>query len=210
MRQTHSAFAGNLNPDVVFTQTQENHKTFDPKETTWKDTPEIVSKTGTSTTASPHHLSNSFDDNFHVFVWLNVHETNLGPRDQGKGRRETANTSATTGVSGLPASIEQALIDDLNEIDQFLTRRTSLADRLSYQGCPQLTRSEIYDKLEKDRVKITGVIMKDDTIRQIYEKKVALINAAELLFQFFIPPCFDGPTVKEYWGALAQILDVGF
>ena len=210
MKQTHSTSAGNLNPDIVFTQNQENHNAFDSKDTTWKETPEILSRTRTSTTASPHHLSNSFDDNFHVFVWLNVNETNLGPRDQGKERRETTYTSATTDVSGLPASIEQALVDDLNEIDQFLTRRTSLADRLSYQGCPQLTRREIYDKLEKDRVKITGVIMKDDTIRQTYEEKVALINAAELLFQFFVPPCFDGPTVKEYWGALAQILDVGF
>ena len=150
------------------------------------------------------------DDNFHVFVWLNVNETNFDPRDQGKERRKTTITSATIDVSGLPTSIEQALIEDLNEIDQFLTRRTSLADRLSYQACPQLTRREIYDKLERDRVKITGVTGKDDKLRQIYEKKVALINAAELLFQFFIPPRFDGPTVKEYWGALAQILNVGF
>jgi len=62
--------------------------------------------------------------------------------------------------------------------------------------------------LAKDRGNITGAPGKDHKVRQTYETKVEVVNAAELLFQFFLPSRFEGPTVGKYWGALDRVLKV--
>jgi hypothetical protein len=42
--------------------------------------------------------------------------------------------------------------------------------------------------------------------RKSYGNKVDLLNAADLMFQFFLPSNFDGPTVGKYRGALFQFI----
>lgn len=114
-----------------------------------------------------------------------------------------------TDASSLPRPLEQLLEEDLGEIDRFLTRRTSLADQLSYRACPRATRQGVYDTLAKDTASITDAFWKDDKVRKTYETKVELVNAADLLFRFFLPSRFKGPTVGKYWGALDRVLKVG-
>jgi hypothetical protein len=43
-----------------------------------------------------------------------------------------------------------------------------------------------------------------------YEDRADLVNAAEIMFQFFLHSRFDGPTVGKYWGALFRLIAVSF
>lgn len=170
--------------------------------------PEITPHDLGFTPKSVRELQDHLDHDFHVFVWLNMCDDNVATKEQVKESRTNTVKLDRIDTGGLQRPVEQLLEEDLGEIDQFLTRQTSLTDRLSYRACPRVSRMEVYNMLAKHRARITGATGKDHKFREIYEKEVEVVNAAELLFRFFLPSCFEGPTVGKYWGALDRLLKV--
>lgn len=98
--------------------------------------------------------------------------------------------------------------EDLGEIDQFLAHMTKLNQRLAYQGCKNRKRQDLYNMLTKERQELNNSTGKGFKRRKSYENKVDFVNAADLMFQFFLPSNFDFPTVGKYWGALFQLMAV--
>jgi hypothetical protein len=118
-------------------------------------------------------------DGFHVFTWLN--------------------TYATTGpVQETQSSKDARISADLEEMNHFLGHQTNQDERRTYQACPQRKRQEILDVLA------VGTI----DAGSLKESKIDLFNAAESVFEGFLPLHFDGPTVGKYWGALYRLLTV--
>lgn len=170
--------------------------------------PEITPDDLGFTPKSVRKLQDHLDHSFHVFVWLNLCDNNVATNEQVEEPRKSTVRPDKTDSGGLQRPVEQLLEADLGEIDRFLTRRTSLTDRLSYRACPRVSRQEVYDMLTRHRTNITDATGKDHKLRETYEKEVEVVNAAELLFRFFLPSCFEGPTVEKYWGALDRLLKV--
>jgi hypothetical protein len=101
---------------------------------------------------------------------------------------------------------------DLVRMDRYLSHKTRFSERITYSDCPRISRSEVYRFIEQEgRAMATSVSedpKKDEKRRMNYERRVDLTNAAEFIFQFFLPSEFEGPTVLEYWGAIHRILVV--
>jgi hypothetical protein len=135
-------------------------------------------------------LDGSSASGFHVFTWLNAGKVDHGTR---------------------PSSVnEDQLKEDLENMDRFLSRKTSLGERIAYKECPQISRFEVYALLESEANSMSGPTdqKNDDRKRRIFEHRVDVVNAAEVIFQFFFPSTFEGPTVLKYWGAIHRILEV--
>jgi hypothetical protein len=138
-------------------------------------------------------------NDFHVFIWLNEYSDG----------NNSSTTSPIGGMMPMPSPIKtQDLEDDLEEIDTFLSQKTSLNDRITYRSCPFQKRNEVYRLLSKERRDITAATDSSQDQREMYENKVDILNAVDLIFQFFFPPKFQGPTVGKYWGAVFQLLKV--
>ena len=130
---------------------------------------------------------------FHVFTWLNAGQTNQSSR-------------------GLKPDVDQ-LNKDLEDMDYFLSHNTTLVERIAYQECPQVSRLEVYRLLEQEGITLVKSAAKekkqDERKPRIYELRVDIVNAAESIFQFFLPSLFEGPTVLKYWGVIHRLLVVG-
>lgn len=127
------------------------------------------------------------DDKFHVFCWLEPISTKPGDRNS-KLQNETVRTQ-------------------LQEIEDYLMNSTGFSDKRVYQDCPSATRlsccaylSEWNDAPEKFK--------KRPRMRKNFEDRIDILNAAELVYRFFLPQDFDGPTVKKFWGAINVLIQV--
>lgn len=131
-------------------------------------------------------------NDFHVFTWLNA-----APMDQSS--------------KVLNINLDQ-LKDDLEEMDHFLSHKTTLTERIAYKECPKVSRLEVYGLLEQEERALLKSAVKeqkqDEEKSRIYELRVDIVNAAESIFQFFLPSLFEGPTVLKYWGVIHQLLTV--
>lgn len=127
-------------------------------------------------------------EGFHIFTWLNAGKTNQGAK--------SLNVD------------EEQLKEDLENMDHFLRNKTSLGERIAYKDCPQISRLVVYSLLEQEWKTMAGSAAKDERKRIIYECRVDIVNAAESIFQFFLPSLFEGPTVLKYWGAIHRLLVV--
>jgi len=131
--------------------------------------------------------SRLWNPDFHVFTWLN---------------NEHVSTS-------FPGGETISIVDaDLAEMDRFLVNETGLEDRLAYNECPETNRSAIYDFLSQEEKEIMISEESDPRKRKIYEAEVEIVNNAENLLLFFLPPGYGGPTAAKYWGALHRLLTV--
>jgi hypothetical protein len=108
----------------------------------------------------------------------------------------------------LPGFATQGLEDDLKEMDEYLSTEINLSHRLIYNAAPSNTRLELYELLSGMRKE--AVSEEDSTTPQIkvYEAMVDVVNAAEVLFRFFLPSNYEGTMVKKYWGAMYRLLQV--
>lgn len=133
-------------------------------------------------------------NDFHVFTWLS-----FAPWKQSHK------------VSNI--NFDQ-LKEDLEDMDFFLSHKTTLVERLAYRECPEVSRLEVYGLLEQEERTLveSGVNEqnKDEKKSRIYELRVDVVNAAESIFQFFLPSLFEGPTVLKYWGVIHQLLVVSY
>ncbi|KAH7370897.1 hypothetical protein BKA65DRAFT_562836 [Rhexocercosporidium sp. MPI-PUGE-AT-0058] len=135
-------------------------------------------------------------DEFHVFTWLN-------------SRNETRGASSgisAANVDYLLSGFESpGLEGDLAEIDIYLSKETSLNHRLTYNRCPSLVgdRSDIYDLIFKLKPDASST---EENIIARYETLIGVLNAAELLFMFFLPPDSQAPTTPKFWGAIFRFI----
>ncbi|RFU26987.1 hypothetical protein B7463_g9343, partial [Scytalidium lignicola] len=136
-------------------------------------------------------------EEFHIFSSLNGNNRYIASLDP----------PSMTINSGSPDMDTEELCEDLKEIDEFLTNKTNLNDRLVYKNCPTRDRIELYKFLSKQRKEVTEGKDIDRGLQKRYETMVDILNAAELLFKLFLPPGFQGPTVGKYWGALYRLLE---
>lgn len=127
---------------------------------------------------------------FSVFAWLNL-------------RDKTSRGSFTI----VAPKIQHQLVElDLKEIDEFLTNRTNLNERLNYQRCPTKRYRDIYSMLDEERNEITAESDTDERKRIKYETRVDVLNAAASIFQFFLPVSIEAPIISKFWGALHRVL----
>ena len=144
---------------------------------------------------SSQQSKSSSDDNlsasgFHVFTWLK-----MGKLDHG--------TSS-------PTINARQLKEDLKTMDRFLSRETSLRERIAYTECPPISRPTVYALLEQETRSTSSSATNDqgavETKRKTLEHRIDIANAAESIFQFFFPSTYEGPTLQKYWGGLHQLL----
>ncbi|OWP01047.1 hypothetical protein B2J93_6521 [Marssonina coronariae] len=140
--------------------------------------------------------SEQHKEQFHVFTWINS---------------KNATHSVSPGITAtnvdyiLPGFEPQGLEDDLTEIDNYLSTEIHLSHRLIYDSCPVKTRVELYQVLSLERK--AALEEKGGTLEiRAYEAIVDVANAAERLFQFFLPSDFQGPTVRKYWGGIYRLV----
>ena len=130
-------------------------------------------------------VSEPEDDRFHIFCWLK---------------------SFTT--MGEVASQEQAdaLWQQLQEMEEFLTKETSRIDRQVYQSCYESSRAACLKYLEQQAV----AAKKNPSSKRYFENRVDILNAAEIVFRLYLPLQSDGPTVKKFWGAIYRLVQVSY
>lgn len=135
-----------------------------------------------ATSKSPT-ISSPEDDKFHVFSWLE---------------------SFT--ASGQLSSQEQAesLRMQLQEIEDFLSNETNRLDRQAYKNCPEATHLAALTYLEEQ----AATVKRNSHLKRDFEDRVDVLNAAEIVFRFFLPLESEGPTVRKYWGAIHRIVQV--
>lgn len=170
----------------------------------------------------------NINDGFYVFTWLNAHPTTVvsppplasaparshsrsqsGSSTNGTSHDETPSPKAGPEIQWNVN--EEDVKSDLKEVDDFLASRSSLGDRLLYQECPVSSRGAVFEALEKAKRKIINATEKKDQEKlKVLESKSAILAASDLLFQFFLPSGFEGPTVEKFWGALDALLFVSF
>jgi len=89
---------------------------------------------------------------------------------------------------------------------------TSFGDAKAYKACDLNSRSSVRRYLEEKRRELESA----DPLKREYrgdqrrfEEKIDIFNAADTIFQFFLPVDFEGPTVGKYWGAIDNLIVVG-
>jgi hypothetical protein len=102
---------------------------------------------------------------------------------------------------------QAALLDLLEETDGFLNSATTFSDRRDYRDCPTRSRFAAYGLLKEQGVEL-GTAGKRAYGQQRYENRVDLFNAVDMIFRFFLPPTFEGPTIGKFWGAMDRIVEV--
>jgi hypothetical protein len=152
--------------------------------------------------SKPDVSADRVKNGFHIFNWINAPD--------GSGNASPA--PPTVNVNQASPNVEgQELEEDLKEIDDFLRHKTNLNDRLTYRGCPLSQRIAVYKLLATERSELTtgnDIDITNQNRRKRYETKVDILNAAELILQFFLPPNSQSITEQKYWGALYRLLGV--
>ena len=170
-------------------------KSTDPQASS---TPSLQVKDHRRPKTSSNRSSDRVKEGFHAFAWLNAYNESYSASPD----------PPTVSESYISPAVENKKLDeDLKEIDDFLGHKTNLNDRLTYKDCPSRNRTELYRLLSKERKEVTAGNDTNQTQRKRYETKVDILNAAESLFQFFLPSNYQGPTVQKYWGALYRLLE---
>lgn len=140
---------------------------------------------------------NQFKEEFHVFAWLNSRN----------GSQHHSLDASAVNVNYLLSGFEsQGVQDDLAEIDNYLTKETTLNHRLIYNRAPGLeNRADIYRRLSELKPDAEST---EEHIIARYETSAGIVNAAELLYRFFLPSDYQAPTIAKFWGTFARLFRV--
>lgn len=125
------------------------------------------------------------DDKFHVFSWLD---------------------SFTVTEEASSKEQAESLRVQLQEMDEFIRKETNASDRKAYQNCPEATRLDALTSLEEQLEKSK----KSPQSKREFDDRVDIVNAAEIIFRFFLPLQFEGPTVGKFWGAIHRLIRVSW
>jgi hypothetical protein len=132
---------------------------------------------------------------FHVFTWLSSYGT-AGPDQE----TQFSDKARILGIHSANRYLQEAL----EEMNRFLGHETNQDERRTYRACPVRKVQEIFDVLA-DGTKVAVGLEKS---RVTHQTKIDLFDAAQSVFEVFLPLHFDGPTVGKYWGALYRHLAV--
>jgi len=127
------------------------------------------------------------DDKFHVFCWLEAVPTTAGVRN-----------------SQIQA---ESLQTQLQEVEDYLKNSTSFSDKRAYQDCQRATRIACFTYLN-EQGNSTEKFKRRPRMRRDYEDRIDILNAAEVVYRFFLPLDFDGPTARKFWGAINLLIQV--
>ncbi|KAM0437708.1 hypothetical protein ACHAPT_002073 [Fusarium lateritium] len=94
----------------------------------------------------------------------------------------------------------------LEAAERFITVETTYSNRKTYKSCQEGTKMECYLYLTglADRVEVDG----SDHVRRAYEEKIDIFNAADVIYNFFLPADFEGPMSGKFWGALRTMIEL--
>lgn len=153
---------------------------------------------------------------FHVFTFPSSESSRQAPTEQERTSSTRLPTlslpNPSSGQHSGDSRFEQTVAQDLNEIDHFLRQDRSIPqkEKAIYQNCPEVSRDEVQRLLESQNPRDNAAAEAENPtqISITADEKVSLVSRAEVLFQFFLPPGFEGPTVSKYWGAVHQYLTV--
>ncbi|KAK7931229.1 Mg2+ transporter protein- CorA-like/Zinc transport protein ZntB [Apiospora marii] len=131
-------------------------------------------------------ITKTVSELFHVFTWLD--DVQLEPGSSSAG--------------------ESAIQQSLGEVDGYLASSTKLQEKSAYKRCNHSTRQTVHAYLEGQSQAIGS--QGDDERSKDYSQRVDIYNAAELVFQFFLPVSVDQdvPTVGKYWGAVQKLVEM--
>jgi len=160
--------------------------------------PETASKNEARAKTSDAIGIEKTEHQFHLFKWINeLDPTNVLIDPEGPHSNSTIS----------PDTVAINMENDLREMDRFLRHQTGFADALAYKECPQHSRQDVYGLLTNGEREIQKLTEPDEA-RQVFERQVDLVNSAEAIFTFFLPPGFEGPTVERFWGAIYEGINV--
>ncbi|KAI8725082.1 hypothetical protein NCS52_00078400 [Fusarium sp. LHS14.1] len=113
----------------------------------------------------------------------------------------------TLASRGLATMTGSAILEaQLEAAEKFITAETTYSNRKIYASCKQSTKMECYLYLNglADRVEAQG----SDQVRRAYEEKIDIFNAADVIYNFFLPADFEGPMAGKFWGAVRTIIEL--
>jgi len=143
-------------------------------------TSEVPSKDDKTAVSAPNSPNTAHS--FSVFTWLKL--------DRGDPR----------------IAVAQA---ELTRVDKFLRENTRTRDQLAYTECPEATHEELRSILTHLAIERKILDMDDSAkVRVALEDRIDIFNAAIIIFEYFLPLQFSGPTVGKFWGSLKVLLDV--
>ena len=138
---------------------------------------------GAEPNRSPEDTANAF----HVFTWLEDVQHFSGKSD--------------------PVIDIDALDKQMREVDVYLADQTGAADQKSYQDLPPVAQAASWAYIKGVVGSIRGGGNKYPA-KAYYDERVDIINAAELVFTFFLPSDYQGPTAEKFWGAIRCLIEV--
>ncbi len=104
----------------------------------------------------------------------------------------------------------EVIRDHLEEVDDWLRRMTSFGDAKAYKACRRSSRSLVRHCLKDEGRELQDVKFHrggyGNADQNHFENLIDIFNAADTIFQFFLPVDFEGPTVGKYWGAINDII----
>ncbi|KAI3318826.1 hypothetical protein HD806DRAFT_539853 [Xylariaceae sp. AK1471] len=124
---------------------------------------------------------------FHVFSWLDT-----APNFTVENHENHATSNA----------LSRALAD----IERYLLAETKPTDKIAYRVSPEANRRSLFDYLREQGMRVEEKSAENRKRRQQYEQRVDILNAADTVFQFFLPVGADGPTATKYWGAIQSLI----
>lgn len=173
---------GELNTASVPEGKDKGQNNEEPKHTTQPPSaPDDTAKTQENVSERWKPTPDAEKDYFHVFGWLRSITTVTGER-----------------VDGLETQVR--------EVHDFLSSKARPSDRNAYQACPEATRLETIEYLQQHRTWTEAG--KDKRQKQRMSDRIDIYNACELIFRFFMPLEFSGPTVGKFWGAVHRLVQV--
>ena len=153
--------------------------------------------------------TDSLEECFHVFTWLNAPESTPGSvqkteSNKGVPALKTDSANIRDADSVFLSNSERNPKQDLEKMNQALSQETVHEELTAYRGCLQRSRRDIVDMLAKQSEELTG----PEKMYGPHGKKVGIVNAAESIFELFLPLGYEGPTVQKFWGGLYRLMVV--
>lgn len=102
-----------------------------------------------------------------------------------------------------PANLTIDIQQQLKSADEFLREQPSYSTQTAYKECPEASRATVLERLRLGYARVQEE--KSDARRLQHEDGIELFNAADTLFQLFLPLACTGPTTTKFWGTISDL-----
>lgn len=159
-----------------------------------------AAKQGTGRGLSPspqkHQTQAGSDaDKFHLFTWADSKSSAAAP-----GRSPALDPLADNNAD---RSSLDALLGDL---DEYLNNGTRKQDKLVYSKIKEAKRANLHAYLGEVQTILAASSEKRNP--KNLEDRIDIFNAADIVFRFYLPGDFVGPTTGKFWGAIKAFVAV--